>query len=126
MICSFNLGAAGLRVAEAADGREALLAVTRHRPDLVLLDVMMPRLDGWAVAAELRTDPRTRDVPIVFLTARVEDPDRRRAHELGAVGYITKPFDPVGLADRLETILARLERGERERLRDELLTGRET
>jgi CheY-like chemotaxis protein len=123
MICSFNLEAAGLEVTEAADGEEALAAVRERRPDLVLLDVMMPKRDGWAVAAELRADPRTRDLPIVFLTARVDDADRRRAHQLGVVGYITKPFDPIALAVQLEEILERLARGERDQLRAELLRG---
>ena len=123
MICSFNLEAAGLEVMEAVDGDEALAAVRERRPDLVLLDVMMPKRDGWAVAAEFRADPRTRDLPIVFLTARVDDADRRRAHQLGAVGYITKPFDPIALAAQLEEILERLARGERDQLRAELLRG---
>ena len=124
MICSFNLEAAGLEVVEAVDGDEALAAVRERRPDLVLLDVMMPKRDGWAVAAELRADPRTRDLPVVFLTALVDEADRRRAKELGVVGYITKPFDPIALAAQLESILERLARGEREQLREELLRGR--
>jgi CheY-like chemotaxis protein len=123
MICSFNLEAAGLEVIEAVDGDEALAAVRERRPDLVLLDVMMPKRDGWAVAAELRADSRTRDLPVVFLTARVDEADRRRAHELGVVGYITKPFDPIALAAQLEEILKRLAQGEREQLRQEMLRG---
>jgi len=125
MICSFNLEASGLEVVEAADGDDALAAVRKRPPDLVLLDVMMPNRDGWAVAAELHADPRTRDIPIVFLTARVDESDRERAHQLGAVGYITKPFDPIVLASRLAQILDRIGRGEREQLRQELLRGRE-
>jgi CheY-like chemotaxis protein len=125
MICSFNLEAAGLEVIEAVDGDDALAAIRGHRPDLVLLDVMMPNRDGWAVATELQVDPRTRDIPIVFLTARADDVDRQRAVQLGAVGYITKPFDPIALASRLETILERIARGEREQLREELLRKRE-
>ena len=123
MICRFNLVAAGIDVREAGDGDEALAAVRESPPDLVLLDVMMPTRDGWEVADELRRDPRTRDIPIVFLTARVEQADRQHAHELGAVGYIVKPFDPIGLAATLETILERVERGEREELRRELLAS---
>jgi CheY-like chemotaxis protein len=126
MICSFNLAAAGLEVDEAIDGDDALAAIRQRRPDLVLLDVMMPNRDGWAVAAELHADPRTRDIPIVFLTARVDDVDRQRAQQLGAVGYITKPFDPIVLAARLETVLERIARGEREQLRQELVRRRET
>ena len=125
MICSFNLEAAGLEVIEAVDGDDALAVIRGRRPDLVLLDVMMPNLDGWAVAGELQSDPRTREIPIVFLTARVDDVDRQRARQLGAVGYITKPFDPIVLASRLETILERIARGEREQLREELVRIRE-
>src|SRR5262245_48719294 len=121
MICRFNLAAAGVDVREAADGDEALEAVRADPPDLVLLDVMMPTRDGWEVAEELRRDPRTRDIPVVFLTARVDHADRKRAYDLGAAGYIAKPFDPIGLAARLELILERVERGEREQLRHELL-----
>src|SRR5205823_13680394 len=95
-----------------------------ERADVILLDVMMPNRDGWSVAAALRADARTRDLPIVFLTARVDEVDRRRAFDLGAVGYLTKPFDPLALPGRLEQILERLARGEREQLRQELLRDR--
>ncbi|MGH3000703.1 MAG: response regulator transcription factor, partial [Gaiellaceae bacterium] len=86
--------------------------------DLVLLDAMMPVVDGWQVARELGGS-----IPIVFLTARADDADRGAAVELGAVGYIAKPFDPIALAAQLETILERLERGEREQLQREMLRG---
>lgn len=117
MICRFNLLAAGIDVREAVDGREALALVREDVPDLVLLDVMMPALDGWDVARELRSDPRTRDVPVVFLTARAEAADRQQAAELGAVGYVLKPFDPIELPARIHRILERVERGERDALR---------
>src|SRR5262249_36381247 len=102
MICAFNLEAAAFEVTQAVDGNQALARVLEQRPDLVLLDVMMPNRDGWTVASTLREDPGTRDLAIVFLTARVDDEDRRRAYDLGAVGYVTKPFDPLALAERLE------------------------
>jgi putative two-component system response regulator len=82
---------------------------------------MMPRADGWPVAERLGEDESTRDIPIVFLTARAERRDRERAHELGAVGYLAKPLDPVELPEMVDEILRRLERGEREQLRAELL-----
>jgi CheY-like chemotaxis protein len=125
IICRFNLAASGVDVREAGDGDEALDAVRTEAPDLILLDVMMPMRDGWEVAEELGRDPRTRDIPIVFLTARVEHADRRRAQELGAVGYIAKPFDPIELAATLERILERVERGEREQLQGELLESQD-
>jgi DNA-binding response OmpR family regulator len=118
MVCRYNLVASGIEVVEAPDGEEALELLSREQVDLVLLDVMMPRLDGWDVARRLGGS-----IPIVFLTARAEDADREAAVALGAVGYILKPFDPVSLASRLETILARLDRGERDQLQREMLRG---
>jgi CheY-like chemotaxis protein len=119
-LCRVNLVAAGMEVIEADDGTSALQLVAAEKPDLVVLDVMMPGLNGWEVAEALATDATTRDIPIVFLSARAEPSDRARGRELGAVGYVTKPFDPVGIADLLEQILQRLERGEREQLRTEI------
>ncbi len=114
MLCRVNLGASGMDVLEASDGAEGLELARRELPDLVLLDVMMPGLDGWRVAQELTRDPRTREIPIVFLTARADLADRKRGALLGGVGYIVKPFDPVGIGELVENVLARVERGERE------------
>jgi CheY-like chemotaxis protein len=121
IICSINFTASGWECSEAGDGEEALERIRLERPDVVLLDVMMPRLDGFQVAERLLEDPATRDVPVVFLTARAEHRDRQRAYRLGAVGYLTKPLDPVELPEQIDEILRRLERGEREQLRAELL-----
>jgi CheY-like chemotaxis protein len=121
LIFQINFAASGWECTEAADGEEALRRIRQERPDVALLDVMMPRLDGWEVAERLAEDPETEDIPIVFLTARAEQRDRQRAYRLGAVGYLTKPLDPVRLPDVVEEILRRLERGEREQLRAELL-----
>jgi DNA-binding response OmpR family regulator len=123
LICSINFAASGWRCSEAVDGVDALEQVRKERPDVVLLDVMMPRADGWTVAERLGEDEATRDVPVVFLTARAERRDRERAHRLGAVGYLTKPLDPVELPAAVDDILRRLERGEREQLRAEMLAG---
>jgi DNA-binding response OmpR family regulator len=115
-ICRVNLETDGLAVIEAADGREALEDVRRERPELVLLDVMMPDVDGWQVAAELAADPETSEIPVVFLSARASREDKARAQELGAVGYIVKPFDPVALSVAVRGVLERVRRGEREQL----------
>jgi OmpR family response regulator RpaB len=120
MLCRINLGAAGMQVLEAANGEEGLDLARREQPDLVLLDVMMPGLDGWSVARALAGDPRTREIPIVFLTARADAADRRRGQELGGVGYVVKPFDPVSIGELVEDVLGRVERGEREQLRSGL------
>ena len=115
-ICRVNLESDGLSVAEAIDGRAALEAVRDEQPELVLLDVMMPDVDGWQVAAELAEDPATRDIPIVFLSARALSSRAARAEDLGAVGYIVKPFDPVTLGASVREVLDRIRRGEREQL----------
>lgn len=121
LICSINFQASGWECVEAVNGEEGLERVRLERPEIVLLDVMMPLVDGWEVAERLAEDPATRDIPVVFLTARAERRDRERAHALGAVGYLAKPLDPVKLPGQIEELLQRLERGEREQLRDELL-----
>jgi CheY-like chemotaxis protein len=119
-ICRVNLEGDGLAVAEAGNGGEALEQVRRARPSLVLLDVMMPGLDGWGVAARLAQDSETHEIPVVFLSARAAPEDRERARELGAVGYVVKPFDPLTLAQTVREVLERVARGEREQLNREL------
>jgi len=120
-ICRVNLEGDGLAVLEAKSGAEALEQVKRERPSLVLLDVMMPGVDGWSVAERLAADAGTRDIPVVFLSARAAREDRLRAQELGAVGYVEKPFDPLELAGIVRDVLERIARGERERLNRDLL-----
>jgi CheY-like chemotaxis protein len=119
-ICRVNLEGDGLAVNEATNGAEALEAVRRQRPSLVLLDVMMPGVDGWNVAEQLAADDETREIPVVFLSARAALEDRLRAQELGAVGYVVKPFDPLELAGMVRSVLDRLAKGEREQLNREL------
>jgi DNA-binding response OmpR family regulator len=119
MLSRVNLAAEGMEVIEAENGRIGVQRAKREQPDLILLGVMMPGLDGWQVAEELREDPETREIPIVFLTARAELRDCARGFDLGAVDYILKPFDPTELAPRIRGLLERLERGERDELRRE-------
>jgi two-component system, OmpR family, alkaline phosphatase synthesis response regulator PhoP len=119
LLCQVNLAVAGMEVLQAADGEEALALARSDKPDLVLLDLMMPNVDGWTVAQELAADECTRDIPIVFLTARATTSDRRRAEKLGALGYVLKPFDPVRLAPLVASVVARCSRGEAEDLRHE-------
>ncbi len=125
LLCRVNLAASGIEVLEASDGREGLELARKERPDLVLLDVMMPGLDGWTVARELASDEQTRDIPIVFLTARADPSDRRLGEQLGGVGYVVKPFDPVSIGDFVEGVLVRVERGERDQLRRSISTDPE-
>ena len=123
MLCRVNLVAAGIDVLEAENGKDAVELVRRERPDLVLLDVMMPDLDGFEVARRLADDPKTREIPIVFLTARAGAADRRLGEQLGGVGYVVKPFDPVKIGNLVEEVLTRIEQGERESLRRGILDG---
>jgi DNA-binding response OmpR family regulator len=126
LVCRVNLAAAGMEVLEAADGREGLELAVSELPDLVLLDVMMPDIDGWTVARELAADEATREIPIVFLTARADAADRRLGEELGGVGYLVKPFDPVAIGDLVEDVLVRIEAGEREQLTRAISSGSES
>ena len=122
LLCRINLEAEGMEVLEAANGPSGLDTARAVRPDVILLDVMMPGLDGWHVAEELLDDDRTEEIPIVFLTARAELRDRARGIDLGGVDYVTKPFNPVDLAPLVRELLARVERGERDDLRREKLS----
>src|ERR687886_2072743 len=121
LLCRVNLEAEGMDVLEAADGPSGLEKARAETPDVVLLDVMMPGLDGWRVAEELLDDGRTQSIPIVFLTARAELRDRARGLDLGGVDYVTKPFNPVELAPQVRELLTRVAQGEREELRREKL-----
>jgi two-component system alkaline phosphatase synthesis response regulator PhoP len=121
LLCRVNLEAEGMEVVEAADGQAGLEAARERIPDVVLLDVMMPGLDGWAVAEELLRDDRTKGVPIVFLTARADLRDRARGMDVGGVDYITKPFNPVELASVVRGVVGAVERGERDAMRSEKL-----
>jgi DNA-binding response OmpR family regulator len=122
LLCRVNLEAEGMDVLEAADGPSGLEKARAEIPDVVLLDVMMPGLDGWRVAEELLDDARTEKIPIVFLTARAELRDRARGIDLGGVDYVTKPFNPVELAPLVRGLLDRVARGERDDLRGEKLS----
>jgi len=121
LLCRVNLEAEGMTVSEASDGRTGLERAREELPDVVLLDVMMPGLDGWKVAEKLLEDERTRGIPIVFLTARAEMRDRERGIDLGGIEYVTKPFNPVELASLVTDLLERVARGESEDLRREKL-----
>src|SRR5207237_8610552 len=121
LLCRVNLEAEGMEVVWAADGPSGLEKARAEEPDVILLDVMMPGLDGWRVAEELLDDERTEGIPIVFLTARAELRDRARGIDLGGVDYVTKPFNPVELAPLVRDLLARVARGERDDVRREKL-----
>ena len=121
LLCRVNLEAEKMEVLEAADGPSGLEKARQEKPDVILLDVMMPALDGWRVAEQLLEDGETKDIPIIFLTARAEFRDRARGLDIGGVDYVTKPFNPLELAPLVRELLARIERGERDDLRREKL-----
>ncbi len=97
----------GFRVEAAGDGEEALHAIRTRRPDLVVLDLMLPKRDGYAVTQAVRSDPALQETPILMLTARVDDVDRILGLELGADDYVTKPFNPREVTARVKAILRR-------------------
>ena len=105
----YNLEKAGYRVTCSASGGDAVKAARGNVPDLVVLDLMLPGLDGLEVCTLLKNDPKTRDAAIVMLTARGEEPDIVRGLELGADDYITKPFSPRILLARIQAVLRRRE-----------------
>jgi two-component system phosphate regulon response regulator PhoB len=103
----YNLEKQGFRVEEAADGQEALLRVAETKPDLILLDWMLPSLSGLEVCRQIRRRPATRDLPIIMVTARTENQDAVRALDTGADDYIAKPFAMEALLARIRALLRR-------------------
>jgi two-component system phosphate regulon response regulator PhoB len=103
----YNLEKQGFRVEEATDGQEALLRVAETKPDLILLDWMLPSLSGIEVCRQIRRRPTTRDLPIIMVTARTEDQDAVRALDIGADDYIAKPFAMDALLARIRALLRR-------------------
>jgi DNA-binding response OmpR family regulator len=109
-LVSFRLERAGYEVVTARDGAAALATAQERRPDLAVLDVMMPGLNGYEVTQRLRADDATRDIPVILLTARVQEADVNRGFEAGADDYLRKPFSPQELRARVQAIIARRSR----------------
>jgi CheY-like chemotaxis protein len=101
-----NFRLEGYDVETAAHGEEAIQKAGELHPKLILLDVMMPGVDGWEVCRRLKEDPGTADIPVVFLSARAQEEDRKRGLELGVAEYVTKPFDPGDLVGLVARIIA--------------------
>jgi CheY-like chemotaxis protein len=106
LLCRVNLEFEGYEVVEAADGETAMERLREQRVDAVLLDVMMPRMDGWQVLETIKADGDLADIPVVMLTAKVQDQDQIRGWSQGAAEYITKPFSPLALSQVLQDVLA--------------------
>ncbi len=96
---------AGWEVSTASSGAEGVRIAAAERPDAILLDVMMPGMDGPATARELRSRPETAEIPIILLTAKLQAADRRRFDDLGVAGVLSKPFDPMELAAQVSAVL---------------------
>jgi CheY-like chemotaxis protein len=101
-----NLEMEGYDVVTASDGQDAVEKAAERRPDLIILDIMMPRLDGWAAREALEGMPEVSSTPVIFLSARAQQADLRRGYEAGVAEYVTKPFDPTALLDIIAQILA--------------------
>jgi DNA-binding response OmpR family regulator len=106
-LVAFRLSRAGYDVVKAADGEEALAKATEHRPDLAVLDVMMPKMDGYDVTRQIRAGEATAGIPVILLTARVQEADIARGFEAGADDYVKKPFSPQELRARVQAVLRR-------------------
>jgi two-component system alkaline phosphatase synthesis response regulator PhoP len=102
---SFVLRKDHYNVVEARNGEEALVAIRQHRPDLVFLDVMMPKINGFEVTQQIKADPELRHVKIILLTAKGQDTDREVGRRAGADDYMTKPFSPSKILERARDIL---------------------
>jgi len=100
-----NLELENFEVEEAWDGKTAMRMMRDNRPDLLVLDIMMPQMDGWEILKLVREDEQLHDLPVVVLTAKVQEEDIARGWRMGADGYIVKPFNPVILADALRKVL---------------------
>jgi len=104
-ILDFSLGAEGFDVITANNGEMAIQKAKQERPNLIVLDIMMPVLDGYETLKQLKREPETKDIPVILLTAKGRDVDKRLGFEVGATDYIVKPFSPSRLIERIEEII---------------------
>ncbi|MEA2485862.1 MAG: two-component system, OmpR family, alkaline phosphatase synthesis response regulator PhoP [Actinomycetota bacterium] len=104
-VLEVNLEIEGYQVFAAQNGEEAVEVATKELPDLVILDIMMPRLDGYQACEKLKANDATRDIPVVFLSAKAQQSDIQRGKDYGVADYLTKPFDPMDLLGVVERLL---------------------
>ncbi len=105
-ILEFSMGAEGYEVITASNGEEAIDKARKEQPDLIILDIMMPRIDGYEACRILKANPLTKNIPVVLLTAKGRDVDKRLGYEVGATDYIVKPFSPNKLIERINELLS--------------------
>jgi two-component system alkaline phosphatase synthesis response regulator PhoP len=104
-ILDFSLGMEGYEVVTALDGEEALEKARETKPDLIVLDIMMPKMDGYETCKALKADDRTKNIPVILLSAKGRNVDMQTGYDVGADEYITKPFSPRKLVDRINAML---------------------
>ncbi len=105
-LCKINLEYEGYEVIEASDGMTALDLIGKEHPDLVILDIMMPEMDGWQVLEKLKSEEATASIPVVLLTAKADEASQLRGWEKGAADYLTKPFSPIALSRYVDRVLS--------------------
>ncbi|HUV37641.1 MAG TPA: response regulator [Patescibacteria group bacterium] len=105
-ILEFSIGSEGYEVITAQNGEDAVDKARREQPDLIILDIMMPKIDGYEACRILKANPLTKNIPVVLLTAKGRDIDKRLGYEVGATDYIIKPFSPNKLVDRIHQLLS--------------------
>ncbi len=105
-ILEFSIGSEGYEVITARNGEDAIDKARREQPDLIVLDIMMPKIDGYEACRILKANPLTKNIPVVLLTAKGRDIDKRLGYEVGATDYIVKPFSPSKLIDRIQQLLS--------------------
>lgn len=120
-LCRVNLELDGYTVIEASNGEEAVEIARRERPDVIFLDIMMPKKDGWSTLEDLKDDPATAQIPVVLLTARTSEEDQLRAWGGGVFEYLSKPFNPQLLVDWTERAMMRRSAEEEEARRQRAL-----
>jgi CheY-like chemotaxis protein len=106
-LIAFTLQFSGFRVAQAPNGEEAVKMALAVEPDLILMDVRMPKMDGYEACQTLKQNEKTKDIPVVFLSAKGQEAEIKRGYEVGAEAYFLKPFTPEDLPPRLNRILAK-------------------
>lgn len=106
-ILNFSFGAEGYEVITAADGEEAVSIARSEKPDIIVLDIMMPKMDGYEACKQIKADPQTQDIPVILLTAKGREVDRKLGAEAGADDYVVKPFSPGRLIERVEGFIKR-------------------
>jgi two-component system, OmpR family, alkaline phosphatase synthesis response regulator PhoP len=104
-ILDFSLGMEGYDVVTALDGEQALEKIKTEKPDLIVLDIMMPKLDGYEVCKTIKSDPATKQIPVILLSAKGRNVDQKMGFDVGADDYITKPFSPRKLVERINQLL---------------------